>query len=171
MAAVSNCYRSFVIKLPIPWYAKPKILTADKISKYIAFINEGNEVNAIQTTMEYNFDAIAKGCSPKLTYLYSRNKVSIELNNPIFKEKYRLQDPKRFRIEKDRYMLPDFDRCCLDIYKNKLIGLGILRCGLDRYYDTIVVPHYFDYVKDITNDKRFLTYNLSSIKSIAELDI
>jgi hypothetical protein len=166
-----NCYRSFVIKLPVPWYAKPKILTADKVSKYISFINEGTEVNIVHTAIEYNFDYIAAGCSPKISYLYSRNKTTIQLNNSMFKEKIKLADNKKFRIEKDRYILSDFKRCCLDIYKHKLIGLGILKCGLVKYYDSIIVPHYFTYVKEITNDDRFLTVNLSSMKSIAELDL
>jgi hypothetical protein len=173
MVAASNfspIYRSFVVKLPLAWYAKPKILTADKISKYICFINEGNEVNVVQTTIEYNFDDLLKS-STKLSYLYSRNKTTIELNNSMFKQKLKLQDPNKFRIEKDRYLLTDYNKCYLDIYKDKLTGLGILKRGLDRYYDNLTLPPYFKYVKEITNDKRFMTYSLSSLQSITELGL
>lgn len=165
----SKIYKNYLVKTPIPWYAKPKILIADKISKYIVFIKEGEEVNVIYTQIVYNFNDIAKNLNPKVSYLYSRNKTTIELNNTMYRDKYKLQEPNKYRIEKDRYILNG--KTVLDVYKDRLIGLAILKCRLDMYYDSPIIMPYLKYTKEITTDNRFSTYNLSSLKSILSLGI
>jgi hypothetical protein len=166
--ASSDISRKYLVKIPVEWYAKPKIFTADKICKYITFLNERpNEISAVYTKIVYNFDAIARGCTPNLSYNYSRNKVSMEINSGMFQVKIKLKDPRKFRVEKDRYILDAQN--CLDIYKHNLLGLGILKFKLDKYYDNPILPFYLKVIKEITEDQKYSTYELSALESISLL--
>jgi hypothetical protein len=152
--------RNYLIKIPIEWYAKPKIFSADKISKYITFLNElPGEISAVYTKIIYEYESIARNCAPRITYNYSRKKVSIEINGSTFNDKLKMRDPSRKQIEKDRYIL---DTCYLDVYKTRLLGLAILKSKIKKN----PIPIYLKAIKEITKDERYSTYHLATLNSI-----
>jgi CYTH domain-containing protein len=164
--------RRFLVEIPLKWYAKAKVVFADKCEIYQSYLKEPGE--RVRVIIKREFDMIARGHSPKLTYTFTQKKlvkpgvneeIEIEINNSMFQEKLKLADQKRYRIEKTRYII-DFDKRKfeLDIFKDKLLGLAILEIELEKEDEKVLLPPYFKVIREITNDLWYSNYNLATLE-------
>jgi CYTH domain-containing protein len=165
--------RRYLIELPLKWYGKFRVLTAQKTRIYQTYLNEpsieNSRVRAIMHFGRFN------GAYSPMTYTYTKKMyvsagINKEYENNISDWEYRAKldkaDKTKNRIVKCRYII-DFDcrKFELDIFEEQLLGLGILEIELEDINEKILLPPYLKVLKEITNDRWYNNINLANINS------
>lgn len=71
--------------------------------------------------------------------------------------------PGKGAVEKTRFVFKYNDQVFeLDVFKGPLRGLAILEIELKNKKDTVELPPFLKVIKEVTDDKRFTNFNLSS---------
>lgn len=165
--------RKFLIDIPLKWYGKFKVLTADKIKIYQNYLKEEGEENSRVRTIMYN----DRG-NYKITYKYTTKKFvsdginkekEVFLTADQYRDKLKKIDRSKHQISKTRYYLRFDDRKFeFDVFEDRLLGLAILEIELDDIKDKVLVPPYLKVIKEVTNDKYYSNINLASLDSYAQ---
>jgi CYTH domain-containing protein len=160
--------RRFLIEIPLKWYGKFKVLTADKHKIYQTYLaEEGIENSRVRNTMYYSCGA------HKISYTYTRKEFispgvnrerEIYLTQSEYRAKLVLADQSKHIITKTRYYLP-FDKLKfeLDVFEGRLLGLAILEIELYDMAQIILLPPYLKVIKEITGDKEYANINLAAL--------
>jgi adenylate cyclase len=175
MATKIEIERRFLVKLPLKWYARPFLAFVDRKKIYQTYLKEERYiVSRIRCEILYKFGEELATTS----FTYTRKNAvfpgmceedEIVLTPERYGAKAKVIDPTRNRIEKIRYMLPFYGRMFeLDVFEGKLSGLSILEIELDSLDEKVYLPPYIKILKEITTDRWYSNYNLSTLKKYSE---
>jgi CYTH domain-containing protein len=161
--------RRFLIKIPLQWYGKFKVLTSDKLKIYQTYLVEnliGDQAYScirmiVDSDISYNnIDytyTIKKFVSPGVHEEYETH-----LSRREYQDKLKRIDLTRSAIVKTRYKIKFNDQTFeLDIFEGRLLGLAILEIEVNDINDDVLLPPYFKVIKEITGENSYSNRELA----------
>lgn len=164
--------RKFLIKFPNSWSALAElfdgIVDVKRISQTYLVPKRGEPSARVRKTIE--------GLCGETDTVYHYNQkhhveggINKEYEKEISKSQYEkhLKDghPDKFMLEKTRFVFKFHDQIFeLDLFKGPLKGLAILEIELKNKKQKVELPPFLKLIKEVTEDKRFNNFNLSTKK-------
>lgn len=174
--------RKFLVELPLTWFGKFKVITADKIKIVQYYLKENldsDTVSRIRCEMYFGTEF------PKTKYYYHKKKhvsagVNVEYERELTQHEYHSMmskiDDEKNMITKMRYFIdfgdhkrPNNKPFEFDLFEDKLLGLALLEIELNDMSEKLITPPYFKIKKEVTSDKFYTNVELSKIDSYRKI--
>lgn len=167
--------RRFLVKIPLPWYGKFKVLTSDKRKIYQTYLKEDligdNTASRVRTVVDSSYSTvdyvytIKKFISPGINEEYETH-----LSKKEYHEKLKKSDLTRSTIVKTRYKIKFDDRVFdFDVFEGWLLGLAILEIELDDMSEDVLLPPYLKVIKEITGENSYSNKELAAFRYLKVL--
>ena len=162
--------RKFIVKFPTSWASLSEmfddLVDVKRISQTYLEAEDGEPSARVRKTIE--------GLTGDTETVYHYNQkefvesgVHKEKEHEITKSQYEKNlkkcHPKKVEVQKTRFVFKYNDQTFeLDVFKGPLKGLAILEIELRDIDDTVELPPFLKVIKEVTKDKKFNNYFLSS---------
>lgn len=172
MAKKLEIERKFLVKFPSSWGSLSEmfddLIDVKRICQTYLSSKGEEPAGRIRKTVQ--------GLTGDTDIVYHFNKkkpvdkgVHEETEREISKKEYEIYlkeaDPSKVEINKTRFVFSYNDQVFeLDVFKGPLSGLAILEIELKNKSDIVELPPFLKVIEEVTQNKKFSNYNLSSKK-------
>ena len=160
--------KKFLVKLPLPWQAKPLLHKAYAETTYQTFLHTSSD--------KKSYSLLCK-MAGRTTRFSQRTKefirpgvydvLEFDLDQPEYRRQlFSFGDFHNRRIDKTRYFV-HFARTTfrVDIFDFNLKGLATINTELTHSKQKILLPPQFKIIKEITEDPAYCSANLVKVRS------